>query len=701
MFSQKTEIITETTLPPNLQSDVDTWQHHSEVNDDTKQKIKNIFGDKSFITFPLQGNAHITDDIIEHIHNNGYSISDAHKGVVSKVINPGVAGREKTVFAPIESVLNKTKAPPQMISEYTKMKRNNDAVASGLHVVITHSPYGVAAMSTGTSWDKTSCMRMPGGSNCGYLKNDLKRGTHVAYLVHESDPTAFKTGEPTHPISRIAIKPFHAGGDDAWKSDTVYRPEQRTYGDQGVDLFSTHVSNWANENYPLQTATDYIKDNSIYHDTDGSIYRKIDVDSEKKKMETDSSTYNKDLIYDKPDINTLVSHAETLTGRKLKNSISYLTSISNLDTSHITRMHKMIDNMNIDELSDTQNEMAKKDLHKNLAFNHGNKFNTDHINSYIDRFGISDMDDLPNKILGSPALPNKVLDDLSPNMYDNVRASKITPKHIDKLIDAHLSNPSGTKITQNMLTKFNSKQIYRVIDNPASVENFFSNVGLMANHPEFTKETHDMAINKIAKLNKITGHAASAAQILLRKSKYASLHDAEKLRMNDRYGLESLYENEHVNDDTNKDLKDIFVSTHKNIPASDPDFRMFSKWKFNNNGTTELKIPERFAKHLTRDDMTSLANNIQNHHEISPLTLTSQGRRDYIDAYHEKYKTNPEAHIQQYMNAVFSHLHNAAGLKPNNTHINMDEVNFIRNRMNDLPDTDWMKNSVKQATRDI
>ena len=67
-------------------------------------------------------------------------------------------------------------------------------------VVISRHPYDILGMSFDRGW--TSCMNLKDGSNKEILRNDVRYGTLVAYLIKETDKNI------NSPISRIAIRPY-------------------------------------------------------------------------------------------------------------------------------------------------------------------------------------------------------------------------------------------------------------------------------------------------------------------------------------------------------------------------------------------------------------------------------------------------------------------------------------------------------------
>ena len=129
-------------------------------------------------------------------------------------------------------------------------KRKGHKVAqSELVVVISRHPYDVIGMSFDRGW--TSCMNLKDGSNKKYLKDAVKAGVLVSYLVRATDTNI------NNPIARILLIPYHrkAGG-------TVLVPDG-SYGDAPTSfrkIVSTFCQ-WANSGSPIGH---YAVDKNVY-----------------------------------------------------------------------------------------------------------------------------------------------------------------------------------------------------------------------------------------------------------------------------------------------------------------------------------------------------------------------------------------------------------------------------------------------------
>ncbi|GAB5388804.1 MAG: hypothetical protein Alpg2KO_17720 [Alphaproteobacteria bacterium] len=83
-----------------------------------------------------------------------------------------------------------------------------------LAVVISRHPYDVMRMSTGRGWQ--SCMSK-GGMYWNRVRDDMREGTMIAYLVSRNDP------EVHDPLSRILFKPYrNRKGEQIYIADKPY-----------------------------------------------------------------------------------------------------------------------------------------------------------------------------------------------------------------------------------------------------------------------------------------------------------------------------------------------------------------------------------------------------------------------------------------------------------------------------------------------
>ena len=131
-------------------------------------------------------------------------------------------------------------------------KRKGHKVAQGeLVVVISRHPYDVIGMSFDRGW--TSSMNLKDGSNKKYLKEAVKAGVLVSYLVKATDANI------NNPIARILLVPYHreAGG-------TILVPDG-SHGDAPASFrkIVRTFCQWANSGSP---GGYYAADKTVYSD---------------------------------------------------------------------------------------------------------------------------------------------------------------------------------------------------------------------------------------------------------------------------------------------------------------------------------------------------------------------------------------------------------------------------------------------------
>jgi len=266
-------------LNPEQKKKVRAWPKKNAYRDVVKPLSDHVFGSKTRANIPFEaGTRHGNPDqnVIDHLDENGYNVTrdDYHKGITHSY---GDLSKRRPLK--IGRVLEQTKAPEDVKKAYMKDPYRGASKATNLTVTATRHPYDVAGMSTDRGW--TSCMDLT--SHLGHkskLREDLDRGTHVAYLHHKSDSTI------SHPVSRIAMKPYHSSKGDK----TILRPEGKTYGTPNEE-FHKSVSDWTNKHFPAEDNVIYNKDAHVYDDDDGQRSNTV-------LNHTNSDVYKKNKVED-------------------------------------------------------------------------------------------------------------------------------------------------------------------------------------------------------------------------------------------------------------------------------------------------------------------------------------------------------------------------------------------------------------------
>lgn len=651
------QFLQETTVPEHLHYIPDNWDHHGEVSKDTMEKMDAAFNKKSFTHFPLDVDsvADADSDVVEHLTNHGYSIKDYAKGIATikkHVGDPsrGIPMREKHVEEKIGSVLEKTGASDLVKKAFVNdPARQSSKGSSEHHVVISTTPLAIAGMSTGTNWKNQSCMNMEGGCNKHYLEDDSKHGTHVAFLVHKNDETAFKFGEPSNPIARIALKPYHENETDSPEPDTIFRPENRTYGASNTH-FVRAVAQWANENYPAKEDVEYTKNSDVYDDTGNDTYRAYG-----KKHVEDAIDNHANLVDSSGDImdHHVIDHAINYAHEKFGGSegdkdgrlgtARRIWRIGNLNTQHVSKVFNMV--------KDSPSHIRE------LAMHHGDKFSSNQITE------LQKTHALPNKVLMNPKLPESVVDSLAPNEYNFVRKSLLKPRHYDRVIDSYLKNESGSAYPMRDLQKgFNEQHLNRISEGFKDDPSRDSAIPILVNHDNFTQKHHD---DIVAGIKKNIYFPEYHVRDFLRSSKYAKYDDVEKMGQDYKGKTINPYEylagNDNVSSDDAKKLADKYVDD--SIKASNPHSNAYRG-----------EIPTKVADQFTDDHLDKLAG-------------AGKAVRFEDAKNSNRYLDKILSHVQKHDNILSEHLSNQMDTDPDYDEDEDEKAQELRENMHNALET--------------
>lgn len=335
-------------LTPRQKKKVDSWSGSNEA-DEISRHVFPEGNDRVYI--PLENAPDNPDRTTEpdyrvedHLKKHGYSVHDYAKGIARKQItvgNPqkGVPFQTKEQHVSIGKVLQSTNAPDHVKHAFANdTNRQGAHIGGDYHVVVSKHPYDVAGASTDRGW--TSCMDMNAAGKCGnhsdQIENDIKYGTHAAYLVHKNDHNI------ENPVARVMLKPFRSEDSD----HTILRPEEKVYGvstrkagDAGnviknkaqEDLLHT-LHQWTDKNYPAKPAEVYRKHHGVY-------------DDDMKTLHYDKSQKSLDAISKHPD--EQVRHAltsernEYLNGKLAKDKSDYVRQSVARKTNDVETINKM------------------------------------------------------------------------------------------------------------------------------------------------------------------------------------------------------------------------------------------------------------------------------------------------------------------------------------------------------------------------
>lgn len=553
-------------VPEHLRKVTDSWDHHSEVSPETKGKINNALGSSGFKVFPLDAvPADIDPDVAEHLTKHNWQVTDYAKGIASKKtmttgnVAKGILPQEKTVQEKIGSILERTSAPDHVKKAFTNDPARTSSSKSGMSVLVTTTPRGIGSCTSGTSWARESCMNMDTGGNRRFLEQDSKHASHFVYLVHDNDEGT-KTGEPVNPLARTSWKPYHSKD-----GDTVFRPENRTYGNGGTQFENTS-SNLSKKLYPAHGGITYTKNENIYDDTKNTTYRVKSKDEIEKSILTGKpiidhpgDSLDKELIDHA--INHYKSTKDALPEREKSNSLKYLPFIGNLNSQHITTIHKLA--------KESGNDSAINEL----ARNHGDKFSTKLLDEYL---ASHDSSNLPNRLLMNNKLPQSVVDNLSTSKYSFVRRSLLKPHHYYKIINNYMNNKDNSVQELNDNKDHLSKEHIDTLSKKSG--DSLDHHDIVMNHPDYSEEHHKNLLKNSSTFDK---------RYITRHSKFASMKDTES----GDSSLDNLIENKNLIDKNGKEVKDTLMT----LPT-----------------ISHKELPESISKHLSSDDYKKIVKTSKN-----------------------------------------------------------------------------------------
>ena len=442
------------------------------------------------VTIPLQEPDRISDHgqkIANHFAKHNIRIADYAKGQAVETIQTQQGQKERPIA--IARALTKT-GGDHLVSGFANdpsraaSKKN---VHSNYQVTISRHPNDVAGMtSKGQSWEQQSCMNFETGSNRKYLKEDVKEGTHVAYLHHKDDKD-FK-----QPLARIALKPFH---NDENPNDTILRPEDRVYG-SGPDAFSHTVAKYLDEKLPATSGESYTKNENVYHDSGSRNYFAVSNDKDFDKY-IDKIRSNSDLGNFR--LNTVLKHPR-FASRHIDKFIDDATTHESLvyktkdrpdllKPEHINKIiehHGAVMNAPVppntglrpyDHIFRSQNILEELSSHPATKAEHLNKLLDLSENAAGRKVGDFHRQ-LPANIITHPNLPNETMDKfLNPKDESHLgerlklatNSTRLTSDHITKLLDKASSTNNIKKLPLGNTVQFNrqkltSKHIDTILD---------------------------------------------------------------------------------------------------------------------------------------------------------------------------------------------------------------------------------------------
>lgn len=259
-------------LTPHQAREADEWADEGNYPHTHDLVSKHVMKGEHTIILPLHEDGESTQPhpaVESHLSAHGYKISDYKAGYAVEPKNSRIVR--------IGKALNATKAPDHVVKAFNNDPNRMVKDDTNVEVAITHHPHQIAGMSTGRGWK--SCLNMVDGSNRHYLPEEIKNGTHAAYLIHKGDH------DIERPIARIALKHFASdkpssmavsesvpGHDEKGHHHVLY-PEQSSYGsgEGGITTrFEKTVQHWTDKHFPMMEDRIYKRSGDTHDDNLGN-----------------------------------------------------------------------------------------------------------------------------------------------------------------------------------------------------------------------------------------------------------------------------------------------------------------------------------------------------------------------------------------------------------------------------------------------
>lgn len=234
-------------------------------------------------------------EIRKHLAKNGWFVHNYTEGLAGRYMDD-MYGNKKLQLKSIGKVLNETggdkvthsqpsdrlikgldgkpvvgvdgrmksESVPQSLLHFYNNDPKRNAAKHEMNMVVSRGISDIGGMTSGRSWEPTSCMRLPhsdnGHPNCKEagvyykkIKQDFKHHSLVVYAAKKGDD------ELENPTARILLKKFVSK-----KGHAIYRTDaSATYGKAPAG-FKDAVDKFASDNWPAKDNTDYKLASGLY-----------------------------------------------------------------------------------------------------------------------------------------------------------------------------------------------------------------------------------------------------------------------------------------------------------------------------------------------------------------------------------------------------------------------------------------------------
>ncbi len=480
-------------LNPAQRDKVNSWLPDKESGRIYSPKAEEISGHiipegRHHIVIPAI--AHTLRAVHGHLDKHGYTNHDYVYGTTTDK-----HGRQVS----IGKALERTKAPEQLKNDYANDDKKLATELENHDIVISRHPHHVAEASTNKPW-KSCAGLTASGRFCSYgggaaakrLPDEIKHGTHVAYLVPKLKPDE----EPDDTFNgiqnridkataRAYLKPHtseQSGHTIIVPENKVYQKQRRgTYEGKNVG-FLRSLEKFTDQHFPMREGEVYKKNQNVYDD-DGTL--------NEPKFNTSDKSLDQLKTSDNPRVRTTLRRSKNLTADQLHKLIDYynhpeydkdameeLATNPNLRKEHIDKLlSRNVHTVNTrlatkPNLSKTQVDhlinLNSNDINYSLGFNKNKKLlSKDHIHKIIDKTLQTE-----NEIEEKSKSRNHTLAQLHSVLYHGMNHENnlfllnhdnIKTEHIDRIVSSN--NPYlHSRMIENHSHHLTNDHLQQIID---------------------------------------------------------------------------------------------------------------------------------------------------------------------------------------------------------------------------------------------
>jgi hypothetical protein len=225
-------------------------KHFEERPKEVIDRLNRLLDNKERVYIPYNSNT-ISETQLKvksFLEELGYTIMDYKLNQAVQIEN-----NKRTIR--ISKLLAKT---PELLKEFTlDDTRANTRARSEFSIVLTSNYEDVAGMSFDRCWTN-SCLDIKYGENAHYVKDEVQKGTVVAYLIKSDDLNV------EEPLGRVNIKPYYNFKED---KEVIYVLDHRVYGNVPDEkLFKEIISSYLKEKQEVRIGGFFKKEFGLYSD---------------------------------------------------------------------------------------------------------------------------------------------------------------------------------------------------------------------------------------------------------------------------------------------------------------------------------------------------------------------------------------------------------------------------------------------------